>query len=136
MGIINSMVTLFVMSIVAINMAAQPIIGFNYGAKSVERVKQSLKISIIAATAIAVGAFILIEAMPGVFVKLFNNNSTVLYELARNGMTLVFLALPIVGFQVVASNFFQSVGKAKYAMFATLAGFFRNQWHLAGFSGC
>ncbi|HCE57087.1 MAG TPA: MATE family efflux transporter [Prolixibacteraceae bacterium] len=120
MGIINSMVTLFVMSIVAINMAAQPIIGFNYGAKSVERVKQSLKISIIAATAIAVGAFILIEAMPGVFVKLFNNNSTVLYELARNGMTLVFLALPIVGFQVVASNFFQSVGKAKYAMFATL----------------
>ncbi|MGE0021333.1 MAG: MATE family efflux transporter [Draconibacterium sp.] len=120
MGIINSMVTLFVMSIVAINMAAQPIIGFNYGAKSVERVKQSLKISIVAATAIAVGAFILIEAMPGVFVKLFNNNSTVLYELARNGMTLVFLALPIVGFQVVASNFFQSVGKAKYAMFATL----------------
>ena len=120
MGIINSMVTLFVMSIVAINMAAQPIIGFNYGAKSIERVKQSLKISIVAATAIAIGAFILIEAMPGVFVKLFNNNSTVLYELARNGMTLVFLALPIVGFQVVASNFFQSVGKAKYAMFATL----------------
>lgn len=120
MGIINSMVTLFVMSIVAINMAAQPIIGFNYGAKSIERVKQTLMISIVAATAIAIGAFILIEAMPGVFVKLFNNNSTVLYELARNGMKLVLLALPVVGFQVVASNFFQSVGKAKYAMFATL----------------
>jgi putative MATE family efflux protein len=120
MGIINSVVTLFVMSIVAINMAAQPIIGFNYGAKSFGRVKQTLKISIVAATVVAIGAFVLIEAMPGVFVKLFNSNSPVLYELARNGMTLVFLALPIVGFQVVASNFFQSVGKAKYAMFATL----------------
>jgi len=120
MGIINSVVTLFVMSIVAINMAAQPIIGFNYGAKSFGRVTQSLKISIIAATVIAIGAFVLIEAMPGFFVKLFNSDSPVLFELARNGMTLVFLALPIVGFQVVASNFFQSVGKAKYAMFATL----------------
>lgn len=120
MGIINSVLTLFIMAIVAINMASQPIIGFNYGAKSISRVKESLKISIIASTIIAISAFIFIEAIPGVIVKLFNNDSQVLYDISVNGLRLVILGLPIVGFQVVASNFFQSVGKAKLAMFATL----------------
>jgi putative MATE family efflux protein len=120
MGIINSVVTLFVMAIVAINMAAQPIIGFNFGAKSVERIRETLRISIIAATVIAVGAFTFIEVFPGVIIKLFNNDNDELYSIAVRGIRLLLLALPIVGFQVVASNFFQAVGKAKLAMFATL----------------
>ena len=120
MGIINSVLTMFIMAIVAINMASQPIIGFNFGAKSMHRVKEALRISLIAATIIAVGAFVVIEAIPGLIVKLFNNDSRVLYDITVNGIRIVILALPIVGFQVVASNFFQSVGKAKFAMFATL----------------
>lgn len=120
MGIINSVLTIFIMAIVAINMATQPIIGFNYGAKSIKRVKDAVRISLIASTLIAVFAFAVIQAMPGLIVKLFNNDSQVLYDISVNGIRLVILALPIVGFQVVASNFFQSVGKAKLAMFATL----------------
>lgn len=120
MGIINSVLTLFIMAIVAINMASQPIIGFNYGAKSIQRVKESLRISLIAATVIAVGAFIFIESIPGLVVKLFNSDSEVLYNISVKGLRLVGLGLPIVGFQVVASNYFQSVGKAKLAIFATL----------------
>jgi putative MATE family efflux protein len=120
MGIINSVLTLFVMAIVAINMASQPIIGFNYGAKSVDRVRGTLKISLIAATIISVGAFAFVQAIPGLIVKLFNSDSQVLYNIAVNGLRIVTLALPVVGFQVVASNFFQSVGKSKLAIFATL----------------
>jgi putative MATE family efflux protein len=120
MGIINSVLTIFIMAIVAINMASQPIIGFNYGAKSIKRVKEALRISLIAATLIAVFAFIVIQAIPGLIVKLFNDDSQILYDISVNGIRLVILGLPIVGFQVVASNFFQSVGKAKLAMFATL----------------
>lgn len=120
MGIINSVLTLFIMAIVAINMASQPIIGFNFGSKSVHRVKESLRISLIAASVIALVAFVIIEVFPGAIVKLFNDDSQVLYDISLNGIRLVILALPIVGFQVVASNFFQSVGKAKIATFATL----------------
>lgn len=120
MGIINSVITLIIMAVVAINMASQPIIGFNYGARSVPRVKEALRISLIAASVISVGAFIFVEAIPGLIVKLFNNDSLVLYEIAVKGLRIVVIALPIVGFQVVASHFFQAVGKAKLAMFATL----------------
>lgn len=119
-GIINSVITIFIMAIVAINMASQPIIGFNFGAKSVARVKETLRVALISATLIAVGAFIIIELVPGFIVKLFNSDSEVLYKITVNGIRLAVLALPLVGFQVVASNFFQSVGKAKFAIFATL----------------
>ncbi|RIH65870.1 MATE family efflux transporter [Mariniphaga sediminis] len=120
MGIVNSVVSLVVMAIVAINMASQPIIGFNYGAKSIPRVKEALRLSLIAATIIAIAAFTFIEAIPGVIVRLFNTDSIELYNITTYGLRLVILALPIVGFQIVAGNFFQAVGKAKIAMFATL----------------
>jgi Na+-driven multidrug efflux pump len=108
------------MAIVAINMASQPIIGFNYGAGSVSRVKEALRISLIAATVISVAAFVLIESIPGALIRLFNSDSRELYDISIHGLRTVILALPIVGFQVVASHFFQAIGKAKIAMFATL----------------
>jgi Na+-driven multidrug efflux pump len=120
MGIVNSVVTMFIMAVVAINMAAQPIIGFNYGAKSVSGLKRLCALSLIAATALSVGAFIFIEAIPGTIVRLFNTDSSELYELTVHGLRLVVLALPLVGYQVVASHYFQAIGKAKIAMFATL----------------
>lgn len=120
MGIVNSVVSLVIMAIVAINMASQPIIGFNYGAKSVPRVKETLRLSLIAATVIALVAFTFIEAIPGALVRLFNSDSQELYNISVHGLRLVILALPIVGFQVVASHFFQAIGKARLAMFATL----------------
>lgn len=120
MGIINSVLTLVVMAIVALNMASQPILGFNYGAKSVDRIKQTLRITLIWSTVISVFAFVLIESFPGAIIKVFNNDSEALYDIASHGLRLVLLALPVVGFQVVASNFFQSIGKAGLSMFATL----------------
>ncbi|QIA08587.1 MATE family efflux transporter [Draconibacterium halophilum] len=120
MGIINSVLTLVIMAIVALNMASQPIIGFNYGAKSVQRIKDTLKITLIAATLIAVVSYALIEAFPGYIIKVFNNDSEVLYNIATRGLRLVVLALPVVGFQVVASNFFQAIGKAGLSIFATI----------------
>lgn len=120
MGIINSVLTLVIMAIVALNMASQPIIGFNYGARSVPRIKQTLRISLIAATLIAIVSFTFIETMPGTIVKVFNSDSETLFNIATRGLRLVILALPIVGYQVVASNFFQAIGKAGLSMFATL----------------
>jgi putative MATE family efflux protein len=120
MGIINSVATIFIMAIVAINMAAQPIIGFNFGANDSKRVREALKISLISASIISLLAFVSIEAIPGSLVKLFNSDSQVLYSLTVNGLRIVILAWPLIGFQIVASHFFQAVGKAKIAIFSTL----------------
>ena len=120
MGIVNSVLTLIIMAIVAINMASQPIISFNYGAKSYDRVKETLRIAIIAATIIAVGAFAVVETIPSSIVKLFNSTDAGLLEFGKEGLRMCIMALPVVGFQVVVGNFFQSMGKAKIAVLLTL----------------
>ncbi|MFA5326150.1 MAG: MATE family efflux transporter [Prolixibacteraceae bacterium] len=120
MGIVNSISTMIVMAIVAINMASQPIISFNYGAKSFGRVKETLRIAMIAATGIAVFAFIMVETFPESIVKLFNSSDAGLLGIGRQGLRLGLMALPFIGFQVVVGNFFQSVGNAKIAVFLTL----------------
>ena len=120
MGIVNSVATMIVMAIVAINMATQPIISFNYGAKSFSRVKETLRIAMISATVISILAFIMVEAIPDTIVKLFNSSDPGLLGFGRDGLRLALLALPFVGFQVVAGNFFQSMGNAKIAVLLTL----------------
>ncbi|MFT3739741.1 MAG: MATE family efflux transporter [Breznakibacter sp.] len=115
MGIINSVIIFLVMSVIAINMAAQPIIGFNYGARNYSRVKQTLVLCIKAATAICVVGFITVQLFPGFMIKIFNNNSPGLLEIGTQGIRLILLALPFVGFQIIVGNFFQSTGKAGIA---------------------
>ncbi|WP_372773768.1 MATE family efflux transporter [Mangrovibacterium sp.] len=120
MGIVNSVATMIIMSVVAINMASQPIIGFNYGARDSNRVREALRIAMISATVISVLAFGLVQGFPKVIVQFFNAEDPALLEIGKQGLRLGLLALPIVGFQVVAGNFFQSIGKAKIATLLTL----------------
>ena len=120
MGIINSVLTMIVMAIVAINMASQPIIGFNFGANAHMRVKDTLRISMIAATLISIVSFALVQAIPDTIVRFFNAEDPELLVIGRQGLRMGLFALPFVGFQVVVGNFFQSVGKAKIATLLTL----------------
>jgi putative MATE family efflux protein len=112
MGIINSVATIIVMSIVALNMAAQPIIGYNYGAKNFIRIRQTLFICIKAATLVAVVGTIFIQAFPSILIKTFNVSSKELLEIGTEGLRIFMLAMPIVGFQIIAGSYFQSIGKA------------------------
>ena len=65
-------------------------------------------------------AFTVFEALPGMLVRLFNSDSKQLNSISVHGLRMVVLAFTIVGFQIVSSHFFQAIGKAKLAMFATL----------------
>ena len=120
MGIVNSVLTMIIMAIVAINMATQPIISYNYGAKSYGRVKETLKIALIMSSVIAFLSFVFVESFPETIVRLFNSKDTGLLDFGREGLRMCLLALPFVGFQVVTGNFFQSMGNAKIALFLTL----------------
>jgi putative MATE family efflux protein len=120
MGVINSVIVIIITSIIALNMASQPIISFNYGARQYARVKQTFKLSMILATIVATAFWIVVHAMPTPIVRAFISGNDELVQLGVNGMHLFLLLLPIVGFQIVAGNYFQSVGKASTAVFLTL----------------
>ena len=120
MGIINSISMLVVMTIVAINMASQPIYGFNFGAGNFVRVRQTLFLSLKAAVLISIGGFLVMELFPGLIIKAFNSSDPELLKIGKTGLRIFMLALPVVGFQIIAGNFFQSTGKAAVSAFISL----------------
>ncbi|SHH24883.1 putative efflux protein, MATE family [Caloranaerobacter azorensis DSM 13643] len=121
MGIINSIVMLILMPIFGINQGAQPIIGYNYGAKKFDRVTKALKLAILAATTIVVIGFTATRVFPEQLISLFDKKDKELIKVGAQGMKIFLSMLPIIGFQIVSSNYFQAVGKPKQAMFLSLS---------------
>ncbi|MEG0641261.1 MAG: MATE family efflux transporter [Clostridium sp.] len=126
MGVINSITMLILMPLFGINQGVQPIIGYNYGAKQFKRVKKALNLAIIAATAISIIGYLLVAIFPEPIIMLFadKSNPAVLKDFLSQGsygLRVYLCMLPIVGFQIVSSNYFQSVGKAKYSIFLSLS---------------
>ena len=113
-GIIMSITTFLVMPAMGISQGAQPIIGYNYGAKKFGRVKDTLKLSIASATVIVTVGFIVSKIWPVQLVTLFNKNPD-LIELGTHAMGIFFLFIPLVGVQMVSSSYFQAVGQPKQA---------------------
>ena len=120
MGVIISIAMLLIMTIISINMAMQPIIGFNYGAKNYSRVKDTLVIAMIAATVVSVVGFLIGQIFPGPIIRMFNNDSAELLEIGINGLRIFLMALPVVGFQIIMGNYYQSTGKAGLATLISL----------------
>jgi len=120
LGIVNSAAMMLVISIISINMAIQPIIGFNYGAGLFCRVKETTLKAIKYATMIAITGWLICMLIPGTIVSIFNSESRELREAGVLGLRIYLAMLPVVGFQIIASNYFQAIGKAKLATFLSL----------------
>ncbi|MDD4239648.1 MAG: MATE family efflux transporter [Desulfotomaculaceae bacterium] len=110
-GIIMSIAALLFMPIVGLSQGAQPLIGFNYGARQYDRVKETMKIAVIAGTCISVAGYTVINIWPTQIVGLFSTDDTALTEMTTQAMRVFFALFPVVGFQIICSNYFQAVGK-------------------------
>ncbi|HLR35793.1 MAG TPA: MATE family efflux transporter, partial [Tissierellales bacterium] len=124
MGIIHSITMMILMPIFGINQGVQPIIGFNYGAERYERVKEALRIAIISATTIAVIGFIIIQTVPEKLFSIFMGKETNvdgLMKIGVKGLRINLSMLPVIGFQIVSSNYFQATGKPKKSAFLGLS---------------
>jgi putative MATE family efflux protein len=99
--------------------AAKPIIGFNYGARRYDRVKQTIKLMPILNTVCMVAIWAVIMLFPELFIRIFNSDPQLL-AIGRTFMRTFFLFSFFGALQVSAQSFFVSLGKAKYALFFSL----------------
>ena len=120
-GVIMSITTFLIMPAMGIGQGAQPILGFNKGAKEYGRVKENLGLSILAATSVIFIGFIVSKLWPLQLNDLFNKNPD-LIELGAHGMNIFFKLIPLVGVQMLGASYFQAVGKPNHA---TLLGLLR-----------
>lgn len=119
MGIINSVAIMLVMSIIALNMASQPIMGYNYGSGNYRRVREAFVLVLKYSTVISMGAFLIMELFPAAIIRMFSSDPELL-RIGVPGMRIFMAMMPVVGFQIVTSNFFQATGRARVAAAITL----------------
>ncbi len=119
-GIISRILTLIVMVVMGLNQGLQPIVGYNYGAKQFSRVRRALSLGIGVAVAITSTGFVAAHLFPSGLTAIFTSDP-LLKQYAANALKLGTLIYPIVGFQIITSNFFLSIGKPRKAIFLSLS---------------
>jgi Na+-driven multidrug efflux pump len=112
MGIVYSILIMIIMPLQGITLGVQPIIGYNYGAKQYARVREAFKLAVIFGTVLVCAGFAAFQVFPRFFISVFRNEAGPLMDMGITALRISTLCLPLIGFQIMASNYFQSVGKA------------------------
>jgi len=120
MTVISSISTLFFMPIFGINQGTQPIIGFNYGEGNYERVKSAFIWGVFYSVVICCIGFLIIMLFAPNLIWIFNKEDPDLIRVGAVGLQIFLFMLPLNGFQVPSTNFFQSIGRAKISIFLSL----------------
>lgn len=119
-GIINRLLMLYVMIVMGLAMGMQPIVGYNYGAQKMDRVKHTLRLGMVVGGLITTSGFLICELFPHTVSAIFTDSDE-LINMAASGIRICTLAFPLVGIQIIITNFFQSIGKAKISIFLSLS---------------
>ena len=115
-GIDNRIVFFFVMMNMGFNQGMQPIAGYNYGAKKYDRVLEVFRYTMGCVVAFGTLGWLACQFLPEWIVSMFSTD-TDLNALSSYGLRILTCLLPLIGFQMVCTNLYQSIGKAKIAIF-------------------
>ena len=119
MTICSSVMQVFYLLLQGLAQGAQPIIGFNYGAGSLDRVKKAFRLLFASALAFSTAAWALLELFPGVFVALFNNKPE-LVEVAVWSLRAYAGGLFMLGVQNACQQTFLALGQSRISLFLAL----------------
>lgn len=115
MATVSSISMIFLMPVFGISQGAQPIIGFNYGAKKYDRSNKVFKISLVISSIVMTLGWFLVQTIPELIVGMFNKDPK-LMDITIKGARIYLLMLPVIGISIMGSNYMQAIGKAKVAM--------------------
>jgi putative MATE family efflux protein len=119
-AILSRMLMFATFPIFGITQGFLPIAGYNYGAKNWKRVRKTINTSILYASALATSVFVLIVIFSESIPQIFSDDIRVSQQTPQ-ALRYVFMALPIIGVQLIGAAYFQAIGKAKPALLLTLS---------------
>lgn len=119
MGIFTTYTQLLVTVVIGICQGMQPIVGFNYGARLFSRLRRTYYLAVGAASAVCVAGTLFSLAFPHYIAMAFTTDGA-LINVTSNGLSVAMLMFWGVGFQIVSTNFFQSLGMAAKSIFLSL----------------
>lgn len=111
-GIVSKISLIFLAVIIGIIQGAQPIFGYNYGAKNYKRVRDTLKLAIISSFIFSLFAFALFMFAPRPLISLFGEGSELYFEFGTKYLRVFLFFTFLNGVQIASTTFFQAIGKA------------------------
>lgn len=118
-GITTTYTSLLVMIVIGICQGMQPIVGYNYGAGRLDRLKRTFWLATATASVVCSIGCVFGLVFPGLIARAFTTDHQ-LISVTSNAFSLMLWAFWMVGFQVVATTFFQSIGKVGKSIFLSL----------------
>ena len=119
-GICNRFIFMFIMICMGLNQGMQPIAGYNYGARQYSRVKEvfwkTARIAMVMTTICFIFGMFFPRAASGIF-----THDEQLLDMSARALRITTIAFPIVGFQMIATNFFQSLGMVRKSIILSLS---------------
>jgi putative MATE family efflux protein len=117
---IFSIMSLIHLPLIGIAQGAQPIFGFNYGAKKFERLKKTLIITGVVAVSIGIIGLMVVQFLPVALTSLFisksSENAMAVIDTTSKAMPIFLMMLPLTSLQIIGVGYFRSIGKVWYAM--------------------
>lgn len=118
-GIFTTYTSLMTMVVVGICQGMQPIIGYNYGAGRIHRLRRTYWLAVGVSTVIVTVGQVIGLSMPHLIGRAFTTDAGLISETSRC-LHISLLAFTVVGFQIVSTTLFQSIGKAAASIFLSL----------------
>ena len=119
-GIVQRVLMFTLMPMMGILQGMQPIIGYNFGAKNFDRLRDTVWLGLKVVTVYSAVIFVVVMLFPNIFMSIFSSDPQVIKE-GADGMRIMFLASILIGVQVVSGGLYQALGKARPALILSMA---------------
>ena len=119
MTVINSVREIITLPVHGITTGSQPVLGYNYGAKRFDRVREGIRFMFWVGFLYSIGVWLLVNLIPSVFIRIFNQDPALL-TIGPRCMRLYYMGYFLMAFQFVGQSVFVALGKAKQAVFFSL----------------
>jgi len=120
MGVVMTVNLLVFMPILGVTTGAQPIMGYNWGAKKFDRVSEALKITLITACSFSILGFLFTQSFPKLIFSIFLGDTSKNIDLGISAMRIMTAAFIFIGLNFTVAGFFQSTGRPKFSIFLTV----------------
>ena len=108
------------MPVFGLNNGMVPIIAYNYGAGHRERIKKTIKLSVVYAMSIMIVGLIVFQTVPGALIGLFNKEAALIH-IGTPALRRISISFIFAGFCVVSSSVYQAMGKGVYSLWVSVA---------------
>ncbi len=119
MGLFFRLQIFIVLPVIGFSQGLLPVIGYNYGAKQPDRIREAVIKGFVISTAFITVLALIIYISPATFLKFFTSDQELL-AMGTYAMRIMMVMMPLIGIQIVSTVFFQAVGKAAPSLFLSL----------------